>query len=359
MRYNFKRLSGAEWYDLIKRLRATKSPFLELNTGDLYNKESVNKIYNVYYARSTSGCKLIYYEYEGTRYHKRLREISFSRKEIDPTRCVLTFRKIASKYNELEPYEPESKIFSNGIYTYYKGKYDGKATVLDMNSAYLWVLTQPLADWHTRTECSMKDVFDKKYDFYSFENDLHCMMFYKEDQDNMCNAMIWIDVKIYGYKSKVFYKKTAEELYRLKCEVDKERYKNVANIAIGCMHKRSGKQNNTTIAASLYAFFAWHIDNLVAKFKNKRYNVIMVTTDSVKIAGDYDPKDNIVNIGNGLGEFKFEYKGNATYYTEGHYEEGSVKWKGKPEYMRDGYDKCLFVDNIEKEKAIYEKYAIV
>ena len=231
-------------------------------------------------------------------------------------------------------------------------------TVLDMNSAYLFALSQPLADWTTRTEVSRKQVYDKEFDYYCFENDLWCEMFYKEDQQGMLGAMLWADVKIYGYKAKLYYQKTVQELYRLKVNVNKERYKNVANIAVGCMHKRSGKQNNTTLAASLYAWFAWYIDNLVALFENKGYNVIMITTDSIKIRGKYNPEDNIVTLGNGLGEFKTEYEGEAKYFSVGHYEENKVKWKGKPLYMQEGYSKCEFVDNIEKEKKVYEKYAI-
>ena len=227
-----------------------------------------------------------------------------------------------------------------------------------MNSAYLWALTQPLADWETKTEVSVKEVFTKEYDFYSFENDLHCEIFYKEDMTRMTGAMLWADTKIYGYRASKHYEQTAKELYRLKCEVNKEKYKNVANIAVGCMHKRSGQQNNTTLAASLYSFFAWHIDNLVAKFEKKGYHVIMVTTDSIKLAGKYNIDDNLVAIGNGLGEFKVEYEGEAKYLAMGHYEEGKVKWKGKPQYLRDGNTKCEFINNIEKEKSIYEKYAI-
>lgn len=227
-----------------------------------------------------------------------------------------------------------------------------------MNSAYLWALSQPLADYETRVEITREEVYSKKYDFYCFENAIHREMYYKEDQDSMLGAMLWADVKIYGYKSKVYFEKTAAELYRLKCEVDKEKYKNVANIAVGCMHKRSGKQNNTTLAASLYAYFAWYIDNLVAKFENKGYNVIMITTDSIKIQGKYNIEDDIVKIGNGLGEFKVEYEGEAKYYSEGHYKESSEKWKGKPLYMIDGFTKCEFIDNIDKEKEVYEKYSI-
>lgn len=360
MRYNFKRINGTNWYKLINSLRNRRLAFLEVNSEDLYNSNKVNKVYNVYYCRTSSNCKIIYYEFgEDHKYHKRLREISFSRKEIDPVKCVLTFKKIANKFNELLPYEPESKIFSNGIYTYYKGSFNGYVTCLDMNSAYLWALTQPLADWETREECSLRDVISKKYDYYSFENSLHCEMFYKEDIENMQGPMVWADVKIYGYKSSCHYLKTAQELYRLKCEVDKERFKNVANIAVGCMHKRSGKQNNTTMAASLYAFFAWHVNNLVYKFKKKGYNVIMVTTDSIKIAGTYRVEDNLIPIGNGLGEFKIEYQGDAKYFSSGHYEEESIKWKGKPEYMRQGYKKCLFVENLKEEQKIYEKFAVV
>lgn len=269
----------------------------------------------------------------------------------------MTFRKIAATYNENIPYEPH-KAYSNGIYTYYKKAYNGYVTVLDMNSAYLHALRQPLAVWDTRTEVSLNEVFKKEYDFYSFENELHCEMFYKEDTTRMLGAMLWADVKVYGYKGGLHYQKTAQELYRLKCEVNKEKYKNVANIAVGCMHKRSGKQNNTTLTASLYAWFAWNIDDLVAKFTKKGYNVIMVTTDSIKIAGEYNEADNLVKIGNGLGEFKVEYKGEAKYISAGHYEEARTKWKGKPQYMIDGYTKCKFVEDIEKEKAIYEKYAI-
>ena len=328
-----------------------------MQTEDLYIPEKVDKLYNVYYARTASGCKLVYYEWDGEKWKKRLRQISFSPREIDPIKCVLTFRKIAKGYGELIPYEPH-KYYTNGIYSYYKKAFAGYVSVYDMNSAYLYALTQPLADWDTRTEVSVKDVFDKTYDYYCFENTLHTEMFYKEDIERMTGAMLWADVKIYGYKSKLYYQQTARELYRLKCEVNKERYKNVANIAVGCMHKRSGKQNNTTLAASLYAWFAWYIDNLVAKFKNKGYNVIMITTDSIKIEGKYNESDNIITIGTGLGEFKLEYEGEAKYLSIGHYEENKAKWKGKPEYMRTGHSKCLFVENIEEEKEIYEKYAI-
>ena len=270
---------------------------------------------------------------------------------------MLAFRKIAKSFGELEPYEPH-KYYTNGIYSYYKKAYDGYVTVLDMNSAYLYALTQPLADWGTRTEVDVKDVFDKNYEFYCFENDLHCEMFYKEDIVRMTGAMLWADVKIYGYKARLYYQETAKELYRLKREVNKEKYKNIANIAVGCMHKRSGSQNNTTLAASLYAWFAWYIDNLVVKFEKKGYNVIMITTDSIKLQGKYNIEDNIVPMGDGLGEFKLEYAGEAKYLSVGHYEEERVKWKGKPAYMQNGRNKCLFVENLEEEKEIYETYAI-
>lgn len=324
---------------------------------DLCDRDKVDKVYNVYFARSSSSCKIVFYDWEEDRWKKRLRQISFSPREIDPIKCVLTFRKIASSFGELQPYEP-NKIYTNGVYAYYKQSYKGYVTVLDMNSAYLFALTQPLADWTTRTECTMEEVFSKKFDYYCFENELHCEMFYKEDIERMTGAMLWSDVKVYGYEGKVFYEQTAKELYRLKCEVNKEKYKNVANIAIGCWHKHSGKQNNTTMASSLYAWFAWYIDNLVVNFKKKGYNVIMITTDSIKIKGKYNFDDNIVKIGNGLGEFKIEYQGEAIYESLGHYQEDRVKWKGKPLYMAHGFDKCQFVENIEKEKAIYEAYAI-
>ena len=124
------------------------------------------------------------------------------------------------------------------------------------------------------------------------------------------------------------------------------------------MHKHSGKQNNTTIAASLYAWFAWYIDSLVVKFTKKGYNVIMITTDSIKIAGKYNPEDNIVTIGDGLGEFKVEFEGEAKFYSSGHYEDSSIKWKGKPMYMIEGYQRCQFIDNLKEEKKIYDKFAI-
>lgn len=316
----------------------------------------MNSTNYVYFNRTSSGCKLVYYEYTD-RWHKRLKQISFSPKEIDPVKCVLTFKKIAAKYNENIGYEPH-KYYTNGIYTYYTHSYNGYVTVLDMNSAYLYALTQPLADWTTRTEIEPIDIYKKEYDFYCFENDLHCEIFYKEDIKRMGGALLWADVKVYGYKGRLYFQNTAKELYRLKCEVDKNRYKNVANIMIGCMHKRSGKQNNTTIAASLYAWFAWYIDNLVAKFEKNGYNVIMVTTDSVKIKGKYNISDNIVKLGDGLGEFKVEYQGLAKYISSGHYEEDEIKWKGKPLYMRYGMTACKFVENIQKERGIYIKYAI-
>lgn len=327
-----------------------------MKSGDLFDKTKVSDINTVYFARSTSGCRIIYYDWED-KIKKRFREISFSPREADAISCVLTFRKIAAGFNENIPYEPH-KYYTNGIATYYKKPYKGYVTVLDMNSAYLYALSQPLPDWETRVEVTRKEVYDKSYDYYSFENEVWCEMFYKESQSEMGGAMLWADVKIYGYKAKKYYQKTVQELYRLKTTVNKEKYKNVANITVGCMHKRSGKQNNTTLAAGLYAWFAYYIYNLVAKFEKKGYNVIMITTDSIKIAGKYNLEDNLVTIGDGLGEFKIEYQGEANYHSIGHYEENKVKWKGKPLYMIEGYSKCQFVDNIEEEKKVYEKYAI-
>lgn len=343
---------------MVALLRKRGIRFLKLEKSeDLYVPENTNKPWNAYYYKTTSNCKIIYYEIEDGKWKKKLREISFSRKEIDPIKCVLAFRKIANNFGELLPYEPH-KQYTNGVYTYFKGSYNGFVTVLDMNSAYLHALRQPLADWETRTECSFEQVQKKEFDYYCFENPIFCEMFYKEDQIKMLAAFCWDEVKIYGYKASIHYEKTAQELYRLKKDVNKEKYKNIANIAVGCMHKHSGKQNNTTLAASLYAWFAWHIQNLVDKFEKNKYHVIMITTDSIKIKGEYKFEDNIVPIGDGLGEFKLEYKGEAKYYSEGHYEELKTKWKGKPQYLIDGHKICQFVENIEEELPIYEKYAI-
>ena len=304
-----------------------------------------------------TNCKIVYYDYE-ERWHKRLREISFSAKEISPINCVITFRKIAAKFGENIPYEPNAPHYNNGVYLYYNKPYKGKTTVLDMNSAYLWALSQPLPDWETKEEVDFQDVYEAKHDYYCFENDVHRIMFYKEDYDGMLAASLWAGVKIYGFKASHHFVKTAQELYRLKCEVSKEKYKNVANIYVGCMHKREGGQQNTTLAAGLYALFEWNIKKIVGDFKNKGYNVIMVSTDSIKIAGDYHEEDKLIEIGAGLGQFKYEYKGEANYISSGHYKEEREKWKGKPQYLIDGNEKCLFIENIEKEKAIYEKYAI-
>jgi hypothetical protein len=343
---------------LVSFLRARGTRFLELKRSEeLFVPENVDKVWNAYYFKTNTSCRIIYYELEDGKWRKRLREISFSPRDIDPVKCVLTFRKIAKTYGELLDYEP-NKHYTNGIYTYYKKAYKGYVTVLDMNSAYLYALKQPLADWQTKTECTFDDVYNMRYDFFSFENDLHCEMFYKHDYLAMLGASMWADVKIYGYKASIHYEKTADELYRLKTQVNKYKYKNIANIAVGCMHKHSGNQNNTTLAASLYAWFAWHINDLVVKFEKKGYNVIMVTTDSIKIKGKYNPEDNLLKLGNGLGEFKVEYEGEAEYISTGHYKERDVKWKGKPQYMIDGYSRCTFVDNIEKELEVYEKYAI-
>lgn len=330
---------------------------VEVVSADLYDRDKVSDISCAYYYRTAANCKIIYYEYSENRWRKRLREISFMPKSVNPVQCVLTFKSLAKAYNEQVPYEP-NKIYTNGIYTYYSGNYDGYATVLDMNSAYLYALTQPLADWTTRTEIPLDQLFKTDFDYYCFENDIYCQMFYKENREGIIAACLWADVKVYGYKAKLYYQQTARELYRLKCEVNKEKYKNIANITIGCMHKRNGKQNNTTLAASLYAWFEWYIKTLVNKFENKGYKVIMISTDSVKIRGHYNQEDNIVELGTGLGQFKIEYEGTAQYHSVGHYVENEIKWKGKPQYMRDGYSKCEFISNLRKEKKIYETYSV-
>lgn len=299
-------------------------------------------------------CKIIYYELIKNKWHKCLRQITFSDSEIDVTRCVLTFKKIAEKYNENIGYEP-NYVYTNGVYTYFSSPYQGYSTALDMNSAYLYALSQKLADWESKREIGIEQVFSKEYDYYLFENPLHSDMYYKEDTIRMQAAMLWADTKIYGFKSKHYFQNTVQELYKLKKK--NPMYKNVANIYVGCMHKKSGKRNNSTIAASLYAWFAWYIDSLVRKFIDKGYKVIMVTTDSIKIRGKYNTKDGIIKLGDGLGEFKIEFEGESTYYSQGHYEDNKVKWKGKPQYMIDGYPKCQFIDNLKEEKKIYVKYA--
>lgn len=322
----------------------------------MYQREKVSKLNCVYYYRTSTNCKIIYYNWNGEKWKKNLREISFSPKEIDPVKCVLMFRKIAKSYDELVPFEP-NKIFTNGVYTYFSKGYKGYSTALDMNSAYLYALTQPLADYTTRTEVSRMDIAKKEYDYYCFENDLHCEMFYKDDKA-MYGTAAWSNCKIYGYKGRRYFVKTCEELYRLKTEVNKEKYKNVANITVGCMHKRSGKQNNSTIAASLYAWFEWYIKNLVKKFESKGYKVISISTDCIKIKGKYNPDDDIVKLGNGLGEFKVEYEGEAEYYSVGHYVEDKIKWKGMPQYLAIGLTRCNFIETPEKEREIYERFAI-
>ena len=266
------------------------------------------------------------------------------------------FRKIAKSYGELVPFEPNKK-FTNGVYTYFKSGYKGYVTALDMNSAYLYALTQPLADYTTRTEVNWYDVAKKEYDYYCFENDVHCEMMYKDDPA-IQGTILWTNCKVYGYKGRRYFTKTCEELYRLKTEVNKEKYKNVANITVGCMHKRSGKQNNTTIAASLYAWFEYYIKDLVNKFESKGYKVISLSTDCIKLKGKYNAADEVVKLGNGLGEFKIEYEGEAQYISQGHYIEDKVKWKGMPQYLINGYSRCNFIDTPEEERKIYEKFAI-
>lgn len=313
----------------------------------------------MYYSKTITSCKIIYYVYEDGRFRKRLREISFCEKEISPINCVITFKRIAAQFNENIGYEPNAPHYSNGVYLYYDKPYKGKATALDMNSAYLWALSQPLPDWETKEEVDFEDVKNEKHDFYCFENEMHRRMFFKEDYSNMLAASIWAGVKIYGFKASRHFVKTAQELYRLKCEVNKDKYKNVANIYVGCMHKRGkSNQQNTTLAAGLYALFEWNIKKIVGDFKNKGYNVIMVSTDSIKIAGEYNESDNLVEIGSGLGQFKYEYSGDADYISSGHYTEKIEKWKGMPRYLIDGNARCTFVDNIEEEKGVYETYAI-
>lgn len=267
------------------------------------------------------------------------------------------FKQIAKSFNESIPYEPNKK-YTNGVYTYYKSAYKGYATSLDMNSAYLYALSQPLADYTTRTEININDISKKEYDYYCFENDLHCEMFYKDDI-RMLRAFYWQGCKVYGYRGRIYFEKTCKELYRLKTEVDKEKYKNVANITVGCFHKREGNKNNTTLAASLYAWFAYTIDSLVEKFEKNGYKVISISTDCIKIKGKYNQEDNIVKIGNGLGEFKVEYEGEAKYYSVGHYEEDKIKWKGKPQYIAQGNNRCDFIEHVEEERKIYERFAIL
>lgn len=356
MRYNFQRLSGEQWCLLIDQLKTRGSEFIEVNKDDLYIRDKVYNVYNAYFYRNVTCCKIIYYTWKDNRWKKNLKEISFSPRDINPVYCVATFQKIAKKYNELLPYE-DTKVFDNGVYTYFARPYKGYCTALDMNSAYLYALTQPLADYTTRVEVNPMDVGKREYDYYSVENSLLREMYHKDD-DELKSALLRADIRVFGYKAKRHFIKTAEELYRLKCEVNKEKYKNVANIYVGCMHKHNGKRNNATLAASLYAWFANYIQKLVKKFNAKGYEVVSLSTDCVKIKGKYNIEDNVVTIGNGLGEFKIEYEGEAEYISQGHYVEDKIKWKGRPQYLIKGYKKCNFIDISEEERRIYEEFAI-
>ena len=54
----------------------------------------------------------------------------------------------------------------------------------------------------------------------------------------------------------------------------------------------------------------------------------------------------------------FEFEGEAKFYSSGHYEDSSIKWKGKPMYLIEGNRRCQFIDNLKEEKKIYDKFAI-
>lgn len=356
MRYNFKRLSGNEWCVLIDYLKKRGTDFKEVEREDLYQREKVSNVFTAYFNRNVTSCKIVYYTWTDNRWKKNFKEISFSPRDTNPVKCVSTFQKIASKYGELLPHE-DTKVFDNGVYTYFSRPYEGYCTALDMNSAYLYALTQPLADYTTRQEVDPYDVGKNEFEYYSVESPLMREIYHKDDI-RLQGALLRAEIKVYGYKAKRHFIKTAEELYRLKCEVDKERYKNVANIYVGCMHKRSERRNNATLAASLYAWFAMYIQKLVKKFEEKGYEVVSLSTDCIKVKGKYNPEDEVVKLGNGLGEFKIEYEGEAKYYSVGHYEEDKVKWKGKPQYLIKGYKKCDFIEISEEERRIYEEFAI-
>lgn len=316
-----------------------------------------------YFYRTRSCCKIIYYDLnlKTGKLVKRYKEISFKPESAEPTKCVSEFNKIAESFGEkLEP-EVDSQHYTNQVYSFFKGKYKGETTVLDMNSAYLWALNQPLADYTTKKELTKDEVIgNKEYDYFLFENSIHRLIVYKKHITQLISCLLFENVKIYGFKSKCFFPKTVEKLFYLKKHDDSLLYKNVANIYIGCLHKRSGINNNDTLVSSLYALFHYNIETIVKKFENKGYKVIMVTTDAIKIAGSYNESDNLIQIGDGLGEFKYEFIGEANYESVGHYTEDKVKWKGKPAYLQDGNANCEFInpDKFNEEIKIYEKYAI-
>lgn len=359
MHFNFTRVSGSDWYKLIKRLRRKGLTFLEVESKDFYN---LNKNYNpfvVYFNRTATYCKIIYREIEKDKFVIKLREINFSSKKSNVGRAVIAFRKIQQRFDEMVDYEPNKK-YTNTVFSYFERPYEGLVTVLDMNSAYLHALRQPLPDHTTQTKIDLSGALSGDYDYISFENKVHTLMVHKNMRNQLIAASLFENVEIYGYKAKVFYEKTAKQLYKNKVEIDSEFWKNVANFTVGTMHKRSGKKNNTTIAAGIYAWMEYYFTNLIEKFKKKGYHIIMVNTDSIKVKGFYNKEDNLVVLGNNLGEFSIEYVGESKYISEGHYEEDKVYWKGKPRYLHDGrYKVCTFIENLEEEKEIYEKFAIV
>lgn len=311
----------------------------------------------VYYYRTVSSCKLIYFTFEESKLKKHFEEISFLKKVEDPSKAISTFNNIARKYNE--EYEYDDFKYTNGVYSYFDKEYRGEVVVYDRIKAYLHSLTQPLADKDSKTEISIEHYLHNphEFDYYLLENQLWSELLYHKDFESIISFFGYADIKIYGFKSKTFYKETAEDLFR-KTKKCPEKYKLAANIAVGCMHKSNGKNNRTTIAASIYALNEWYMKDLKHRLEEAGYKIIAINTDSIKIKGKYNEKDGIIDIGEELGQFRIEYQGLAKYYSVGHCEEDKVKWKGKAGYMINGNEPCMFVENLEKELKIYKEFAI-
>lgn len=374
IRRNFTRLTGQEFYDLMSAFQKMKKNLIYLESLEqLYDARVTNNIFNVYLYTTKSECRVIYYALKNNNIksvQKKQVMISFRQKSEDPAYCILQMNHALKRNGESLKADP-SEVTNNKIYGYYDSKYGGKhltSTSLDLNSAYIHAFKQVVADWETKTLCDVEDVKNKKYEYYQIEKIRYGQvtyryMYYKENTEELLDLMYLPGYKVYGYEGIYVAQETLQECYdkRFLNKSEYKKWKNIMVIYIGTFHKRSGKNNRATIASSIYAWMEWYMSSLVQAFKDKGYKVILVNTDAIKIVGEYNTEDNLIPLGEGLGEFKVEYVGESDFITEGHYLEGNkLRWKGMPEYMRDGVTKaCKYTfDTLNKEKEIYIKYAI-
>lgn len=372
----FRILTPDEFYEIRKLLEKLgfRDVYLKREEDICSFKHTPNTLDSVVYVYKTDiKCMLVFYTF-GKRNQLML---TFQRPSMTGTEAFREFKRIAKQFKE-ELVIDGMEGFKNKVYDYFNPKafnIESEFTSIDQNRCYSYMLMQPVADYRTKTPCSAEDVLKGDHEFYKVEGlllsgDTVNEIVHRDDFERI-NKLTSQNLNFYSYESMYFCPKTVKYITDMGNKtINSETYsfyKEVINKFIGFLKANNPKlykTNSATVHASIYARNKVEMQTYVNKFIEKGYTVMLVKTDAIKIVGDYNSEDNLVVLGDNVGEFKIEGNGRGRFISKGNYYFGDIQsHSGVAKYRQHEGEKTdaltFEAKNLNKEMEIIRKYTYV